>query len=178
MPLSPSFLVALVLVFGLALGVVLILLGLIWTRIRSWRGDESTRLVDDLARRQTALEALVTRERTGTGTGTETEPARGGGSRRRVDQAPAGRGDGPTLIAVPTLAAGASESSAQAAAAELAERFGAIWGRANAGASAEAIARETGQPVGQVELILALRRQLATLPDATATATASPGGRA
>ena len=36
----------------------------------------------------------------------------------------------------------------------------AIWALADAGAPAEAIARETGQPIGQVELILGLRRQL------------------
>ena len=39
-------------------------------------------------------------------------------------------------------------------------RFGGVWGMADAGMPAEAIARETGQPIGQVELILGLRRQL------------------
>ncbi|HEX8204327.1 MAG TPA: hypothetical protein VF590_27865, partial [Isosphaeraceae bacterium] len=71
-----------------------------------------------------------------------------------------GTGAGPTLIAVPDLAGPPGE--AEAASAELARRFGAIWDLADAGAPAEAIARGTGQPIGQVELILGLRRQLAT----------------
>jgi hypothetical protein len=66
---------------------------------------------------------------------------------------------GPTLIAIPSLSAISSEASAVAAA-ELGRRFGAIWALADAGQAPEAIARATGQPIGQVELILGLRRQL------------------
>lgn len=41
--------------------------------------------------------------------------------------------------------------------AEMARRFGGIWDLADSGASPLAIARATGQPIGQVELILGLR---------------------
>jgi hypothetical protein len=70
---------------------------------------------------------------------------------------------------IPSLAASVPEASAEAAS-ELGRRFGAIWALADAGDPAEAIARKTGQPIGQVELILGLRRQLAS--------THNPGGRA
>lgn len=63
---------------------------------------------------------------------------------------------GPTLIAVPDLAT-MTRPSAEAAL-ELVRRFGPIWDLADSGASAEAIARVTEQPIGQVELILGLRR--------------------
>jgi hypothetical protein len=57
------------------------------------------------------------------------------------------------LIAVPDLTASSSSSPPD----ELARRFGSIWDLAEAGASPESIARDTGQPIGQVELILGLR---------------------
>jgi hypothetical protein len=65
---------------------------------------------------------------------------------------------GPTLIAVPKIA-GATELPTSPPKG-LTHRFSPIWELADKGASAEAIARVTGQPVGQVELILGLRRQL------------------
>ncbi len=71
---------------------------------------------------------------------------------------------GPTLIAVPNLAVGTSgpaPSSAPGAAADLGRRFGDVWALADSGASAQSIAGRTGHPVGQVELILGLRRQAA-----------------
>lgn len=84
---------------------------------------------------------------------------------------------GPTLIAVPDLAAGADPAaSAGLATAELADRFGAIWEMAGAGLDAGAIAREVGQPVGQVELILGLRRQLAAAGGSGAGASAAGTG--
>lgn len=83
-------------------------------------------------------------------------------SMRRADRPGGGPLAGPTLIAVPNLAAAPGPPSPSAtAAAELDRRFGAIWAMADAGATAEAIARDVGQPVGQVELILGLRRRLA-----------------
>jgi hypothetical protein len=70
---------------------------------------------------------------------------------------------GPTLIAVPKIA-GATELPTSPPKG-LTHRFSPIWELADKGASAEAIARVTGQPVGQVELILGLRRQAgAVLP--------------
>lgn len=65
---------------------------------------------------------------------------------------------GPTLIAVPDLAAPAVEAAPLSP--DLASRFQSIWRLAAEGTPPEAIARATGQPVGQVELILALRRHL------------------
>jgi hypothetical protein len=65
----------------------------------------------------------------------------------------------PDLSASP---AGAGQGGDPApAAAELAQRFGAIWRLAEEGATADAIARLTGQPIGHVELILGLKRHLA-----------------
>ena len=63
-----------------------------------------------------------------------------------------------TLIAVPNLAAAANDR--EAAAAEISERFAAIWSLAATGSSPELIARATGQPIGQIELILGLRREI------------------
>jgi hypothetical protein len=64
----------------------------------------------------------------------------------------------PTLIAVPSLAAPPSERAASIDG--MSHRYAAIWSLADSGTSAELIARATGQPIGQVELILGLRRQI------------------
>ncbi len=66
---------------------------------------------------------------------------------------------GPTLIAVPSMAVPGSETIAHDAAEALSRRYAPIWDLADAGEAPSAIARTTGQPIGQVELILALRRQ-------------------
>jgi len=63
---------------------------------------------------------------------------------------------GPILITVPDLSA--SDPGPVPVPPELAERFSGIWELSDSGASADAIARATGQPIGQIELILALRR--------------------
>jgi hypothetical protein len=65
---------------------------------------------------------------------------------------------GPTLISVPNLAAPPAPPSE--AAAELDRRFGDVWAMADSGVPVEEIARESGYPIGQVELILGLRRRL------------------
>lgn len=62
---------------------------------------------------------------------------------------------GPILIEVPDLAVPAADHPGLPP--EMAERFGGIWDLADSGASADAIARATGQPIGRIELILALR---------------------
>jgi hypothetical protein len=62
----------------------------------------------------------------------------------------------PRLIAVPNLAAGQDR---QATHGGLTQRYAAIWDLADSGASPDVIARATGQPIGQIELILGLRRQ-------------------
>lgn len=86
---------------------------------------------------------------------------------RRRTGPPAARPDppaeavaGPTLIAVPDLSAHGEAAATAEAGAAFGRRYAAIWSLADAGADAEAIARTTGQPIGQVELILGLRRQI------------------
>ena len=64
----------------------------------------------------------------------------------------------PTLIAVPTLEGASNDRDVTVSG--LKERHAAIWTLAENGATAEVIARATGQPVGQIELILGLRRQI------------------
>lgn len=79
---------------------------------------------------------------------------------RRADRPSARVPAGPTLISVPNLSAGpAGSTSTGVAALELGRRYAAIWERADAGDPAETIARDTGQPIGQVELILGLKRR-------------------
>jgi hypothetical protein len=63
----------------------------------------------------------------------------------------------PTLITVPKLAAAQDRQAMQGG---LGQRYAAIWDLAQKGASPDVIARATGQPIGQIELILGLRRQL------------------
>jgi hypothetical protein len=60
---------------------------------------------------------------------------------------------GRTLIAVPDLTVAVSSNPTE----DMARRYGSIWDLAEAGASPESIARDTGQPIGQVELILGLK---------------------
>jgi hypothetical protein len=81
------------------------------------------------------------------------------GTQQRRDPA-AIRVDGnePTLIAVPNLAAAANDRDVVVNG--LTQRYAAIWSLAASGSSAEVIARATGQPIGQIELILGLRRQI------------------
>jgi hypothetical protein len=57
------------------------------------------------------------------------------------------------------MVAPGSESLAAEAAEALSHRHGPIWALAEAGETPAAIAQTMGQPVGRVELILALRRQ-------------------
>ena len=65
--------------------------------------------------------------------------------------------DEPRLIAIPNLASTTSDRDATLN--SLTQRYAAIWSLADTGASADVIARATGQPIGQIELILGLRRQ-------------------
>jgi hypothetical protein len=66
---------------------------------------------------------------------------------------------GPTLIAVPDLAEEDRPLDPQVET-ELRERHGEIWALAATGKSSEEIARQTGQPIGHVELIVGLYRQM------------------
>jgi hypothetical protein len=65
----------------------------------------------------------------------------------------------PTLIAIPDLGA-VEEESDKRAGSELGERHGEAWTLAAAGVPPEEIARQTGQPIGQIELIVGLYRRL------------------
>jgi hypothetical protein len=74
---------------------------------------------------------------------------------------------GPTLISVPNLSSRGRAVGTQAEAArratasgDLAGRFGRVWQMADEGEPADRIALATGQPIGQVELVLNLRRLL------------------
>ncbi len=64
----------------------------------------------------------------------------------------------PALIAVPNLEGEPNDRDFTASG--LKERYAAIWALADTGATPEVIARATGQPIGQIELILGLRRQI------------------
>jgi hypothetical protein len=60
------------------------------------------------------------------------------------------------LISVPDLS-----TSTATAATDLADRFSGIWELADSGATTEAISQATRLPIGHIELILGLRRQIA-----------------
>ncbi len=149
--MPPTVSIALIVSSILFPAAVAVALGVLWRRVRSLPIDEISRGIENLAERQRAVESLLTRleER-------EASRAAPAAAPRRVDRAETKASRGPTLISVPHLAAPAHEGSA---AADLDRRFGAIWALADSGASAEEIARGTGQPIGQVELILGLRMQ-------------------
>jgi hypothetical protein len=173
--LTPSLVLVVSALLGIATSIALMMVGVLWARLRALPLEETSRLVDDLARRQESIEAALARldtpqepeSRPATsavppgkrGAGTESRPS----APNRADRGKPTAVGGPTLIVVPSLNASVTDAPA-AAAVELGQRFGAIWELADSGQSPDAIARTTGQPIGQVELILGLRRQLATQP--------------
>lgn len=127
-------------------------LSIVFARILGRRGAEVgalSRRVDDLAIRLQLLEARRD---------PRVVPKTARRRDRRIDPPVKSAVQGPTLIAVPSLASPGSEAVASEASAELGRRFGAIWTMADAGDSLGSIAKATGHPVGQVELILGLRR--------------------
>lgn len=167
---SPRLLMSLILIQSGVFGLTLIVLTWILIRLerRLSTSDLASRL-EELRQRHEAVEESVERIATprpvdATPQGPVVPPSRrfDAGS-RRIDPAASNAVPGPTLITVPSLATAAAPSSA-AVSNDLGQRFGPIWDLADTGASPDAIARSTGQPIGQVELILALRRQLAANP--------------
>ena len=64
----------------------------------------------------------------------------------------------PALIAIPNLEGAPHDRGVTVGG--LRERYAAIWALADTGGTPEVIARATGQPIGQIELILGLRRQI------------------
>ncbi len=167
--MSPTVSIALAVSSILFPAAVAVALGVLWRRVRALPIDEIARGIENLAERQRAVESLLTRLEAreaaraaqGQAQATSQGPTPSSGSSphapRRADRAETNAARGPTLIAVPHLPAPAYEGSA---AADLDRRVGAIWALADSGASADEIARNTGQPIGQVELILGLRRQV------------------
>lgn len=81
-----------------------------------------------------------------------------GARREHTHVARAESPDEPAMISVPSLAAAPSDREASVNG--LAQRYAAIWTLADNGGSPEVIARATGQPRGQIDLILGLRRQV------------------
>ncbi len=137
-----------------------------------WRWRWQARRLNDLASRLDGLgrdlQTLRDQERRRRAPGHPLSGLRADRGRTETSSMP-----GPTLIQVPNLASPTPSDRAEQVARELAERFGPIWDLAQAGATAETIARATGHPVGQVELILGLRRQAGPSNDPDSSA-ASP----
>lgn len=159
---TPRLLMTLVVLLAAGLGLVLVLMGCLWVRLRRLAAANLAVPLAELAERVAALEAEP--RKSGSDASARKHPVppsfRLTGPVYRVDEAEPSAVSGPTLIAVPSLAA-TSSAAAPEAAHDLGRRFGTIWELADEGATPETIARRTGQPIGQVELILALRRQSA-----------------
>lgn len=163
--MSPALTLALLITLAVLLAVVSAVAGALWWRVRSIPTIRAVQLARTLAERQEVLETLIARLEAA-----ESKPkARTATVRRfpdpstltttrRVDLAETSTPPGPTLIAVPNIAAPAELPATPPRG--LTHRFSPVWELADKGASADAIARVTGHPVGQVELILGLRRQL------------------
>lgn len=167
---TPTFAMASIVTLAALLACASAAAGALWWRVRSGPREAPGDGVRGVIERLRGVEEALTRLEAAVATreasrGARRDAATGGPARRRADPPEPGPASGPTLIAVPDLAGRSPEPEALA---ELARRFGAIWDLADAGASPDAIARATGQPIGQVELILGLRRQVAQ---------AGPGGR-
>ncbi len=157
--MSPAMEMALIVTLTGLLAVVSAVAGALWWRVRSIpRSDPVDRSLERIERLLERLEGQTVPmpERRAQADSSPCGPR----TFRRADLAEPTAVTGPTLITVPDLASPPSEASQ--AAAELGERFGAIWALADSGASPDSIARATGHPIGQVELILGLRRQLAS----------------
>lgn len=176
--MHPTFELALFVGLGSGLAAALTLLGVIVRRLQSAPFAEAARLVEELAGLQRQLESSIARMealQASWDTRKQTAELKLVDERsrpiRRVDNGDGGAVAGPTLIAIPNMSAPQSARPAKASA-ELGQRFGAIWELADAGIAAEGIARKTGQPIGQVELILNLRRQMTG-----AGGLSSPGSR-
>jgi hypothetical protein len=176
-----SLVLALIVTLVRMLALVSGLAGALWWRLRSMPPGNPASLADELAGLVHRLEGMLERlEPEAPGRPRHAAAPKLAARAQRVvfslakaqpstasDEAPAA----PTLITVPGLADAPHTASTDPASSDLGQRFAAVWELADAGASPEAIARRTGHPIGQVELILGLRRQLET------AAAAATGGR-
>lgn len=155
----------LIVILSTVLGLTLVVLSWVVVRLRRLPVQALAKALDELRVRQDTLEALTEKVSSARTADLNRQPHPGppvrrhGVRSRRVDAAEPTAVAGPTLITVPSLATAPLPSSA-AVSHDLGQRFSPIWELADTGATPDAIARSTGQPIGQVELILALRRQL------------------
>lgn len=143
--------IAIIVVLSVLLAAMSAVAGALGWRLRLARTLPRAESVEALSRR---LEELEKQVKAGW---VERVPHHPVGPRRsvRIDRGSAVRRK-PTLIAVPDLSAAPAAGTEPAR--TLRQRYQEIWSQADAGLDAEAIARQAGQPIGQVELILSLRR--------------------
>jgi hypothetical protein len=73
---------------------------------------------------------------------------------------PVARASRPILIRVPSLKDAAGQKDREDAGVQLARLHAPIWERAERGQTAAEIAGATGRPLGEVEVVLALRRRI------------------
>lgn len=133
---------------------------LLWARFRRLQGE-----IDLLRQHLKSLESLPSADQDKTRASAQTRPSareihRLGAPGSRSSTVP--RADVPTLIKVPNLARKPHAHAAMPAGTlgDLRRRHAAVLSAAEQGRSPEAIARATGVPIGQVELILGLRDHL------------------
>lgn len=161
--MTPSLATATIITLSVLLAVVSALAGALWWRVRSAPLIRAAWLARELAERQEALESLIARLEP-----QPRSPRRGAVSTANPSRTSTLRADppvrdpipGPTLIEVPDMSATGRDDPARGA--DLASRYGPIWDLAGRGESADAISRSTGLPIGQIELILGLRRRAET----------------
>lgn len=134
--------------------------GALWSHSRSLPRVRALRLAEQLAALLPTVELLVARLENAKPAAIEPENRVPASASLRVDRPAATALRGPTLIAVPDLARSTTSSPNQEFAEELARRFSNVWALADAGQTTEAIARQTGQPSGHIELILGLRGRI------------------
>lgn len=173
MTLSPTLLMRPVVILSVAAALLVLSQVASWLRVRRLGLGVIRTRIEDLENRQAALEALAAEFRAAAAPEPAETPSVPSPSRvvprpsvhrrqapaQRVDAAQSSAVSGPTLISVPSLSSPAPTS--EPVFADLGHRFRPIWELADRGATPDIIARSTGQPIGQVELILALKRQLA-----------------
>ena len=136
--------------------------------------NRSEQRLDELDARMSLIESRIDRagntERAGDLRTRQAARSHGPQPSARVDGASSMRQDdpservpsgGPTLIEIPDLAAREHEPDPQAER-ELGQRHAEVWTLAEAGTPPAEIARQTGHPIGQVELIVGLFRRLLT----------------
>ena len=140
----------------------LVIIGRLALQHRRFRGDTTRRIEAIEGRLETIERTVATLARADRSPPSPRPglipPVKSSEGRRELKRSTTNRVDsaatpGRTLIAVPDLTAPPSTNPSD----DMARRYGSIWDLAEAGVSPESIARDTGQPIGQVELILGLK---------------------